>query len=104
MTTYYIKQGKNKVHEATVPPGTTALTLKLNWGNTQSKLSLTPYDPEGTKIGTYYDDDDSAGIDGKISIEISSKGGLESGVWKFNVKGVSVREKEDYTFDAFAHH
>jgi len=104
MTTYYIKQGNNKVHEATVPPGTTILTLELNWGNTQSKLSLTPYDPDGTKIGTYYDEDDSKGINGKISLGISSKNGLKSGVWKFKVKGVSVLEKEDYKFDAFAHH
>lgn len=102
MTTYDIKQGKSKVHEATVPAGTTSLTLKLEWGNTQSKLSLTPYDAKGTKIGTYYDEDDSDGVNGKISLKIGSKG-LESGVWKFKVKGVSVLGSEDYTFSAFAH-
>ena len=102
MTTYYIKQGETKVHEATVPSGTTSLTLELNWGNTQSKLSLTPYDSDGTKIGTYYDDDDSEGVNGKISLKIDSKS-LESGTWKFKVKGVSVLGKEDYTFGAFAH-
>lgn len=104
MTTYDIKQGENKVHKATVPPGTTVLTLELNWGNTQSKLSLTPYDPDGTKIDTYSDEDDSKGINGKISLKISSENGMESGVWKFKVKGVSVVGSEDYTFGAFAHH
>ena len=98
--TYYIKKGKSKVHEADVPSGTTSLDVELNWGNTQSKLSLTPYDPEGNKIGTYYDDED--GINGKISLKIDSKD-LASGGWKFKVKGVSVVGKEDYTFDAFAH-
>lgn len=100
---YYIKQGESKSHKATVPAGTTSLDLELNWGNTQSKLSLTPYDSDGTKIGTYYDEDDSGGKNGKISIKISSKNGLESGVWKFTVKGVSVVGSEDYTFGAFAH-
>jgi hypothetical protein len=100
---YYISQGQSRYHEATVPSGTTTLDLKLDWGNTQSKLSLTPYDPDGTKINTYYDDDDSDGINGKISIRISSKEGMESGVWKFKVKGVSVVGREDYTFGAAAH-
>lgn len=102
MTTYNIKQGKKKVHEANVPRGTTFLTLELNWGNTQNKLSLTPYDAEGTEIGTYYDEDDSGGINGKISLKIDSKN-LESGAWKFRVKGVSVVGKEDYTFGVSAH-
>lgn len=100
---YYINQGETKVHKATVPAGTTALDVELNWGNTRSKLSLAPYDPDGTRIDTYYDDDDSDGINGKISIRISSNSGLESGVWKFKVKGVSVVGSEDYTFKAYAH-
>lgn len=100
----YIRQGQKKAHRATVPAGTTALTLELNWGNTQSELSLTPYDPKGHKIGTYSDKDDRDGINGKISLAISSKDGLESGVWRFKVKGVSVLGKEDYTFRAYARH
>lgn len=101
---YYIKQGESKYHKATVPSGTTIIDLELNWGNTKSSLSLTPYDPDGTRIDTYYDDDDSDGINGKISIRISSNNGLESGVWKFKVKGVSVVGSEDYSFGANAHH
>lgn len=101
--TYYISQGESRYHKATVPSGTTILDLKLDWGNTKSSLSLTPYDPDGTKINTYYDDDDSDGINGKISIRISSSKGMESGVWKFKVKGVSVVGEEDYTFGATAH-
>lgn len=99
-----IKQGKSKSHETTVPAGTTAIDVELDWGNTKSRLSLTPYDPDGTKIGTYYDEDDSEGVNGKISFKISSKNGLESGDWKFTVKGVSVVGSEDYTFKAYAHH
>jgi len=103
MTPYYIKKGQTKVHKATVPPGTTILTLMLNWGNTQSKLSLSPYNPEGHILGTYSDKDDPEGINGKISLKISSQNGLESGVWRFKINGVSVRENEDYTFNAYAH-
>jgi len=100
----YIKQGQSKVHKATVPSGTTVLTLMLNWGNTQSKLSLSPYNPEGHIIKTYYDKDDPKGVDGKISLNISSRYGMESGVWRFKVKGVSVHGNEDYTFKVYAHH
>ncbi len=102
MTT--IKQGQIKVHKANVPSGTTALTLILNWGNTRSKLSLSPYDPTGHILRTYYDNNDSKGVDGKISLKISAQNGMESGVWRFNVKGVSVRGNEDYTFKVYAHH
>jgi hypothetical protein len=99
-----IKQGQKKVHKATVPSGTTALTLKLNWGNTQSKLSLSPYDPAGHILRTYSDNDDLGGVDGKINLKISSQDGMESGVWRFKVKGVSVHGREDYTFKVYAHH
>lgn len=102
MTT--IKQGQKKVHKATVPSGTTALTLILNWGNTRSKLSLSPYDPAGHIIKTYSDRDDPRGVDGKISLKISAQNGMESGVWRFKVKGVSVHGTEDYTFGVYAHH
>jgi hypothetical protein len=102
MTT--ITQGQKKVHKATVPSGTTALTLMLNWGNTRSKLSLSPYDPDGHILRTYNDNNDSNGVDGKISLKISAQNGMESGVWRFKVAGVSVSGKEDYTFNVYAHH
>jgi hypothetical protein len=98
-----IKQGKNQSYDAHVPAGATALDVELDWGNTKSKLSITPCDPDGTKLGPYYDDDDSDGTNGKISLKISSPSGLKSGVWKFKVKGVSVVGSEDYTFKTYAH-
>jgi hypothetical protein len=99
-----ITQGQKKIHKATVPSGTTALTLRLNWGNTQSKLSLSPYDPAGHILRTYSDKDDPQGVNGKINLKISAKDGFESGVWRFKVKGVSVHGKEDYTLGVYAHH
>lgn len=100
----YIKQGQTKVHTANVPAGATILTMSLNWGNTNSKLSLTPYSSGGHQFRTYSDRDDQGGVDGKICIKISSKSGLESGVWRFTVAGVSVSGNEDYTFDVYAQH
>lgn len=103
-TTYYISQGQTRVHKGTIPAGTTILTLLLNWGNTKSKLSISPYSAGGSFLGTYYDKDDPEGINGKISLKISSQSGLESGVWMFKINGVSVLGKEDYTFDAYTQH
>jgi hypothetical protein len=103
-TTYYISQGQTRVHKGTIPSGTTVLTLLLNWGNTNSKLSLSPYTAGGNYLGTYYDQNDPEGINGKISLRISSPGGVEPGVWMFKIKGVTVSGREDFTFDAYTQH
>ena len=85
--------------------GVTLLDIDLNWGNKNSRLSVTVYTPTGGSSGTYYDTSDGL-RNGRIVLRIKPKSGkkyLQEGSWKFKVYGESVRGTEDYTFKADAH-
>lgn|GEM_PF-1326777 len=100
-----ITQGNKKYYKVSVGHGVTLLDIDLNWGNKNSRLSVTVYTPTGGSSGTYYDTSDGL-RNGRIVLRIKPKSGkkyLQEGSWKFKVYGESVRGTEDYTFKADAH-
>lgn len=100
-----ITQGNKKYYKVSVGHRVTLLDIDLNWGNKNSRLSVTVYTPTGSSSGTYYDTSDGL-RNGRIVLRIKPKSGkkyLQEGSWKFKVYGESIRGNEDYTFKADAH-
>jgi len=85
-----------------VQPGTSRLTLDLNWGTPSNSLSLWVNTPAGL-YGPYYDSSDGIPSNGRIVLVMSEAGGqpLPTGTWEFRVHGDSVSGVEDYTFVAY---
>jgi hypothetical protein len=96
-----ITQGETDYFARYVLPGTSRLTLDLNWGTPSNSLSLTVSTPVGT-YGPYYDSSDGKPSDGRIVLTMSGgSGSLPAGSWDFMVYGDSVSGVEDYTFVAY---
>jgi len=90
-----IHQGESDRYSHAVQPGTSQMTVDLNWGNTASSLSLTIAAPS-TVVGTFHDADDGV-TDGRIHITVSRSPCIEAGTWEFLVYGEQVSGEEDYT-------
>jgi ribosomal protein L16 Arg81 hydroxylase len=100
-----IKKGQAKYCKNSVESGVTLLDIDLNWGNKNSRLSLTTYLPKGGSYGPHYDTSNGV-ADGRIVLRIKPKTGsryLQQGDWMFKVYGESVSETEDYTFRSEKH-
>ncbi len=79
-------------YKVNVGSGAKSLDVYLSSNNSNNTLKLTAYNPSNQKIGT------KSGK-GEIAYNIKNKGGgfIETGKWKFEVRGSSV------TFKAYTH-
>ncbi|MBQ3718615.1 MAG: hypothetical protein II893_04370 [Methanomicrobium sp.] len=110
-----IKNNEVKWHSQNVSSFTTALGIKLCWGesvnpdyrrnvtesaaesNTFSNLSITVYSPTGLIFGPYRDADFDRSQNGIINFYIKRLNGVDLGEWWYAVKGDSVDGTEYYT-------
>lgn len=99
MTAGTITQGETDWYSYVVPPGTTSLTVDLNWGYAPDSLTLTAIAPDGT-LGPYHDADDGA-TNGRIFLTFSKSSGLAAGTWVFKVYGEKVLGAQSYNFVAY---
>ena len=110
-----IKNNEVKWHSQNVSSFTTALGIKLCWGesvnpdyrrnaaesaaesNTFSNLSITVYSPKGHVFGPYRDADFDRSQNGIINFYIKRLDGIDEGEWWYAVKGDTVDGTEYYT-------
>lgn len=94
---YYITQGQAQYYSFYVPPGSTGVTVDLNWGNPANSLQYTMFAADGSVAGPYYDNADGR-IDGRICIYLSRNGAIiPSGTYYDMVYGYSVTGVQSYT-------
>jgi len=91
-----ITQGETDWYSVYVSPGTSSLTMDLNWGYIPDSLTLTVLAPDAT-LGPYYDSSDGT-MNGRITLQVTQAGGLTSGTWKFKVYGEQVLGTQSYNF------
>jgi len=96
---YLIEQGETNHHSAYVPPGSSTLFVNLNWFIPQQSLTLKIISPSGSTYAYYHDTDLDGDKNAQIRTSISSP---EAGTWRFQVYGETVRDAQDYSFEAAA--
>ncbi|MGB4143744.1 MAG: PPC domain-containing protein [Candidatus Methanoculleus thermohydrogenotrophicum] len=84
---YTITQGETDSHSYSVPAGTSALQVDLNWFTPDYSLKLDVFRPDGSLYGSYHDVDDGSYPDGEIRFEIPNP---VSGPWMFKIYGERV--------------
>ena len=94
-----IQQGEINYHSINVPPGSSTLFVNLNWFIPQQSLTLKIISPNGSTYAYYHDTDLDGDKDAQIRTPISSP---EGGTWRFQVYGETVRDTQDYSFEATA--
>ncbi len=96
---YSIQQGETNHHSAYVPPGSSTLFVNLDWFIPQQSLMLKIISPSGSTYAYYHDTDLGGDKDAQIRTWIPSP---EAGTWQFQVYGESVRDTQNYSFEAKA--
>jgi hypothetical protein len=92
---YSIRQGETNYHSNYVGPGKTSITYDVGWGDSDNDLGLQVITPDGSYLGYYHDSFDGI-TDGRVYLQISNSGGLETGYWKGRTHGYSVSGTEYY--------
>ncbi len=83
---YTITQGQTNYHGYYVAPGTSTLSVDLNWFTDDYSLKLGVFRPDGSLYGYYYDDEVDY-LKGRIYLTINNPA---SGFWTFTVYGEDV--------------
>ncbi len=96
---YLIQQGETNHHSAYVPPGSSTLFVNLDWFIPQQSLTLKIISPSGSTYAYYHDIDLDGYKNAQIRTWIPSP---EAGTWQFQVYGESVRDTQNYSFEAKA--
>ncbi|MDK2948288.1 MAG: hypothetical protein PWQ63_1448 [Methanolobus sp.] len=98
-----ITQGQTKTYTSNVGTVVQRLEVDLNWGDSSDSLSVAIYTPSGTYVGKFYDSADG-NTDGRIHLDIApGQGYVQSGKWKFKIRGESVAGTENYNFNTYSH-
>ncbi len=79
-----------------MPGQTDNFTIDLNWMNTDSRLKLTIFPPNGI-MGPYYDESDGL-VNGRIFIRISRPEGVESGEWYVVIEAEKTEAKQPFIY------
>jgi len=95
-TAYIITQGETDYHTYSVSPGTSTLSVDLNWFTDDYSLTLSIYRPDGSRYGYYHDLDDGGYADGRITLRINNPA---SGSWTCAVYGEDVTGTQPYVID-----
>jgi hypothetical protein len=90
-----IMQGETNWHKSEVNAQTDSLKVDMGWADTDSKLRLVIYTPDGQILGPYFDDSDG-NTDGRINLNVTNEEGVAQGQWNYKVNCVEAAGKVEY--------
>jgi hypothetical protein len=90
-----ISAGQTNWHSASVGNAVKSVNVDLKWNNTDGKLRLVVYTPDGKVLGPFYDDADGRD-DARINLNIANPSGAASGEWHLKVTDMTTLGNNDY--------
>ncbi|HTY91347.1 MAG TPA: hypothetical protein VMC84_09240 [Methanocella sp.] len=90
-----IAPGQTNWHQVYVSGSPASLSFELKWNNTDDRMRIVVYTPDGKTLGPYYDNSDGT-VDNTINMVINNPSGVANGPWSFKVTDTGVTGKDEY--------